>query len=234
MIKEVKEIYENLFDVFVEKFNDPLKAFDSMLEFIAVNHKPHLIFELDHKFEWFLDDKEFAEKVLKVYKPDVMKRHRYDYLGEIYMNIVSKKTLESAGQFLTPHNVAEAMVKMIIGDKTDKELYILDPAVGTGRFLLMAHKYAPNSYLFGVDIDLRMVRTTITNCLIHGIKRAYILHADSLKHEIDISTPEGKHNWQFANRWNSCMDKLKLIKNKEKKTLKLFDSFNSYYSSMTK
>ena len=43
---------------------------------------------------------------------------------------------------------------------------------------------------------------------LHSISM-YLLHADSLRHVTDIALPEGKENWQYANRWQSQMDKLK-------------------------
>ena len=84
---------------------------------------------------------------------------------------------------------------------------ILDPAVGSGRLLMAAYKRAPHARLFGVDIDLRLVRIAFANFTIHKIP-GYLLHADSLCHEIDIATEDGRNNWQHANRWYSCMDKL--------------------------
>ncbi len=43
---------------------------------------------------------------------------------------------------------------------------------------------------------------------LHSISM-YLLHADSLRHVTDIALPEGRENWQYANRWQSQMDKLK-------------------------
>lgn len=103
-------------------------------------------------------------------------------------------------------NVADMMADMTIG-QTSESKTVLDPAVGTGRLLMAAHKVAPNAILFGVDTDLRALRIAYTNFAIYNIS-GYLLHADGLKHEIDISTPPGLNNWQYANKWYSCMDKL--------------------------
>jgi type I restriction-modification system DNA methylase subunit len=100
---------------------------------------------------------------------------------------------------------------MTIGEDFARRINVLDPCVGTGRLLMSAYKVNPNSNLFGVDIDLDALRIAHVNFLVHDVKNFYLLHADSLRHEIDFSKPEGNHNWQFANRWNSCMSKLKPI-----------------------
>ena len=106
-------------------------------------------------------------------------------------------------------NVAKMTASMTIGE-TDKPVNVLDPVVGTGRLLMAAHKQAPNANLFGVDLDQRMVRIAFTNFAIHDIS-GYLLNADSLQHETDISTENGLYNWRFANRWNSNLDDLKPI-----------------------
>ena len=92
--------------------------------------------------------------------------------------------------------------------ETDEEISILDPAVGSGRLLLAAHKRAPKARLFGVDIDLRMLHIAYTNFAIHNIS-GWLLHADSLKHELDISTADGTYNWKHANSWKSQIDQLR-------------------------
>lgn len=81
---------------------------------------------------------------------------------------------------------------------------------------MAAHKTAPNALFFGVDVDLRALRIAFINFAIHGIS-GYLLHADSLAHDTDISTDDGIYNWHFANRWDSCMNKLKKTKSPDKR-----------------
>ena len=203
---------EDMYDLISKKHNDPIKAWDSFIEFLAVDNCPPIFNQLDHKFEWLFEDKELADEIIKTYDVDLLKSDYYDHLGEMYLEkIVSKNEASRKGQFLTPMNVADAMADMTI-EKTENSIKILDPAVGTGRLLMAAHKKAPNGLLFGVDIDLRALRVAFTNFAIHNIS-GYLLNADSLYHEIDISKVEGAQNWKYANRWYSCMDKLKPMKN---------------------
>ena len=209
--QEVRKMLEDMYSLLNNKYSDSVKAWDSLIEFLAVDNCGSLIYQLDHKFEWLFEDSELSRTLMKTYDPELLRSDYYDHLGEMYLEkIIGKKESERKGLYLTPMNVAESMAAMTIKE-TDKALNILDPAVGTGRLLMAAHKRAPNGLVFGVDIDLRALRIAFTNFAIHGIS-GYLLHADSLRHEIDISIKDGRSNWQFANKWYSSMDQLKTTK----------------------
>lgn len=189
------------------KFPDQVQTWDNFIEFLAVDHSPALLQQLNHRFEWFFEDEELSKEVMGTYKPQVLKEEFYDHLGEMYMErMVSKKDAEHRGLFLTPMEVATLMAAMTI-PKTDEKVTTLDPCVGTGRLLMAGYKQAPNGIFFGVDIDLRALRIAYTNLAIHGI-RSYLLHADSLLHETRLETDAGRHNWEYANRWHSCIPEL--------------------------
>ena len=64
-----------------------------------------------------------------------------------------------------------------------------------------AYKKAPGAYFFGVERNLDLYRIALTNLAIHDIP-AVILNVDLDKYETDISLPNGRYNWQFANNWN--------------------------------
>lgn len=198
---------ERMYDLFTGKFYDPVKSWDRLIEFLAVDNCGPLLYQLDHKFEWLFQDSKLAEAVMKTYDPKLLRSDYYDHLGEMYLDkIVSKHEANRKGMFLTPMELADAMARMTIPE-TQRPMNILDPAVGSGRLLMAAYKRAPHARLFGVDIDLRSVRIAFANFTIHKIP-GYLLHADSLWHETDIGTQDGRDNWQYANRWYSCMDKL--------------------------
>jgi len=206
---KVRKVYENMFNVLYHKFHDHNRAWDNLVEFLAVDNCPPMLLQMDHQFEWFYEDKKLAEELIAAYDMDLIKSDRHDHLGDLYVENQSRLSQSYKGQFLTPDNVVELMVQMTI-PKTEDEINILEPAVGTGRFLLAANKYAPNANLFGVDIDIRAIRIAFTNCAIHNVS-AYLLCADSLQHETYLHAPEGRYNWGFANRWHSCWDQLKEI-----------------------
>lgn len=216
MKQEVRKMLENMYEVLTGKFHDPYKAWDHFIEFLAVDNCGSLLYQLNHKFEWLFEDSWLADKLMKIYDPEVLRSDYYDHLGEMYLEkLVGTRQAQERGQFLTPMNVAESMAAMTIG-QTDKPIRVLDPCVGTGRLLMAAHKTAPNALLFGADIDLRALQIAFANFAIHGIS-GYLLHADSLVHDTDISTDDGIYNWHFANRWDSCMNKLKKTKSTDKR-----------------
>ena len=211
MDQNVRKMLESMHDLLTEKFHDPHKAWDHFIDFLAVDNCGSLIYQLDHKFEWLFEDGRLADRLMKTYDPEKLRSDYYDHLGEMYLDkVVGPSQVQRQGLFLTPMHVADSMAAMTMGETKDK-VNVLDPCVGTGRLLMAAHKQAPNARLFGVDVDLRALRVAFTNFAIHDIS-GYLLHADSLGQETDISTDDGLHNWQFANRWYSCMDKLKPIK----------------------
>lgn len=197
-----------------DHYNDRYESWDKLVEFIATDHAPWLLYEIKGGLDWLFKDSELARKLFSYYDPKLLHSDEHDHLGDMYIeDIVSKREAQKRGLFLTPDAVALliAEITMPAGEK----LYtILDPAVGTGRLLLAAHKRAPNALLFGVDTDLRSLRIAYANFAIHGIK-GYLLHADSLRYEIDISKQSGKANWTLANNWYSQMEKMKPIEPKD-------------------
>lgn len=220
---------ENLLEVFTDKFRDPIKAWDKMIDYIAVNHKGELLLQLEHKFEWLFNDKPFLRSARDSYDHELLKSDYYDHLGDLYF----EKTLDRSHSKSRPNRpiparVAQIMAEMNIASRSSKPT-ILDPAVGTGRYIMAIHRVTPEAICFGVDNDLRSLRIAIANLSIHNIE-AYLLHADVLKHEIDIAYENGRHNWQYADKWYSNMNKLKPISksNPNRKRLKHWTNQQSH------
>lgn len=111
-----------------------------------------------------------------------------DVKGTVFEQMVGSTFRGELGAYFTPREIVEFMVKMV-GPKRDD--VILDPACGSGGFLIMAIKYVlenmrtslPNltpaeiyaelrafaeKNLFGVDINERMTRVTKMNMIMHG------------------------------------------------------------------
>jgi len=210
MNQKVRTMLEKMYNVFIDKFHDPIKSWDRLVEFLAVDNCGGFIYQLNHKFEWLFQDSKLADTVMELYDPELLRSDYYDHLGDMYLEkIVSNKEAQRKGLFLTPVNLAELLAQTTF-QKSNIPLKIFDPAVGTGRLLMAAYKNEPNSMLFGVDIDLRLLRIAMTNFAIHDIP-GYLLHANSLVHEIDIATEAGRNNWQYANKWYSCIDKFEIL-----------------------
>jgi len=71
-----------------------------------------------------------------------------DVKGTAYETIVSNTLKQEAGQFFTPRNIVKCMVQMLDPDVNTR---VLDPACGSGGFLVMVldhvrHKIAANMY----------------------------------------------------------------------------------------
>ncbi len=208
MNQKVRTMLENMYELFIGKFNDSSESWDRFIEYIATDNYPPLFCMLNHKFEWLTKDKSLCDSITRIYDGKLLQSDFYDHLGEMYLEkIISKTEAKRRGAFHTPKNVADLMASITVPE-TDKRLNILDPAVGSGRLLMAAYKKAPNSVFWGVDIDLRALRIAYTNFAIHQIK-GYLLHANSLAHEIDISKKEGRENWRYSNLWYSNIEKLK-------------------------
>jgi len=211
MNQKVRDMLEQIYDIFTDKFKDRVVAWDYFIEFLAVDNCGSLLFQLDHKLEWFVKDIEFSSAVLRIYNPDLLRADYYDHLGEMYLEkVVSQGKNKNTLGLISIRDAADK-VKSVLSH-TDKQIKIMDPSAGTGRLLMAAFKQAPNALLFGIESDLRLYRIAFTNFVILNIP-VYLLHADSSIHESDLSTKKGKHNWKYANKWYSYIDQLQLIKN---------------------
>lgn len=95
------------------------------------------------------------------------------------------------GQFRTPRHIIDFMVSIVKPQKYDT---ILDPACGTGGFLISAFKYVVNDnpkmtyeersavldQLVGYDIEPSMVRISDMNMYLHGCTSPNIIEYDTL------------------------------------------------------
>jgi len=110
---------------------------------------------------------------------------KIDALGAVYEVLALRAEKDvKVGQFFTPESIVKFMVKLAELDVND---YVLDPACGTGRFLIygmhdMLEKAKKSSVrnkkelmeliakhqLFGADIDIRIAKIAKMNMWIHG------------------------------------------------------------------
>lgn len=63
---------------------------------------------------------------------------------------------KSKGQYFTPKSIREKLLNQLPKSKT--QLKILDPACGTGEFLLSARQYFQSPQLYGWDIEEKLVQ----------------------------------------------------------------------------
>ncbi len=211
MDANVRALLHAMYDRFREEHrSDHLTAWDRFITFLGITYRPSLMMQVREDLEWFVSHERFTRSLDTDFDVKTLSTDRYDHLGELYReHVIASATAKRNGLVLTPPDVASLLATMLI-PKTNDRVTIYDPCVGTGRLLLAAHERAPNGVFFGVDIDLRALRIAYVNSAIHDMS-AYLLHADALYHETDLSTPNGSHNWQYANLWNSHLDKLRPI-----------------------
>ncbi|MEZ5359837.1 MAG: N-6 DNA methylase [Candidatus Zixiibacteriota bacterium] len=208
MDQSVKTMLETVYGLFKAKFQDQMASWDRFLEFIAIDNIPSLLTRLGHKLDWLCNDIEFCKSILKAYDSKALKGDYNDHLGEMYFELIqSHPELSTTGEFYSSKDIEHLIHKLNI-TKTEKKITVFDPAVGSGKVLMEAHKIAPKAIFFGVESDLRLLRIAMTNFAIHEIE-GYFLHADRTEHELDISTLGGQYNWQFANSLDSHIHKLK-------------------------
>jgi type I restriction enzyme M protein len=110
--------------------------------------------------------------------------------------LVSAELTGRRGQFVTPRPVIEAMVSTM-SPRLDER--VLDPAAGTGGFLVAARDYAASgragsvkAYGVGLDLDATMVRLGATNMLLHGEPRPQMHHWDGLREDLPEPTEVGE------------------------------------------
>ena len=125
---------------------------------------------------------EFFYKLVSIHREFFKLNPFGDMFGEYLTD--NEMLNDRAGQFFTPMNVAQMMAEML-NAVTEEFNRILDPASGTGRFMLRTAKQyhkagAGYNFLFtNIDIDSRMWTFTTMNAILHDIPSINI-HGDTL------------------------------------------------------
>ncbi len=131
----------------------------------------------------FLEDKKFFGSG----------REELEIIDRAFEHLIAEVSKGQKGQYFTPRNVIKMCVKMLNPKKNE---YVIDPACGSGGFLLHTmywvwdndlksasttakQKYA-NRYLYGIDFDDNMRRISQALMLIAGDGRHNIFKRNSL------------------------------------------------------
>jgi len=125
----------------------------------------------------------------------------YDYLGEIFMEQGLHGRRQ--GQVLTPMPVVNLMTQMLIPEEPKELKTLLDPCVGSGRFLLGATWAYPKAplVLFGIEIDLSLYRACLVNMALFSNHPYSIICADTLRLDPEKSGPSSPL-WDYGNCWD--------------------------------
>ncbi|ASJ47659.1 N-6 DNA methylase [Bacillus cereus] len=129
----------------------------------------------------------------------------YDVIGTAYETYVSSHLKGERGQFFTNRLVVDLMVGMIDPGESDT---VLDPACGSGGFLLQSLNYVSNKIqqtqrndaakdrafslfrhkLFGIDKTPKLVKVARANMLLGKDGHTGLIHHDSLSSFNDLPT----------------------------------------------
>ena len=155
------------------------------------------MFSQSDNFTEDLKDEFIINKVIPVFDNYAFFGTRVDALGAVYEVLALRANKDvKVGQFFTPENVVSFMVELAELDVCDT---VLDPACGTGRFLIwamddMTRKIDKSSErnkeelrkrvrlhrLFGADIDNRIAKIAKMNMWIHGDGKTNIIRCNGL------------------------------------------------------
>lgn len=126
-----------------------------------------------------------SERLYQVFCLEALQVHPYDYLGDI---MAEAEYGRSAGFFPTPMSLTELSVRMVYGmddgrdHRTEK---VMDPCVGTGRFLLSASNFSYR--LYGQDIMQIMCLATTVNGWLYApwLVKSFPFFAESDRREAE-------------------------------------------------
>lgn len=120
---------------------------------------------------------------------------QHDAIGKVYEEFAmySKSRQRALGQFFTPYNITDFMSQLIVSEDTNKEESVLDPASGSGRFLVSATKLAPNNFYAGQDMDPICTKMTALNLLFFNVN-GVALNGDSLACKVEWGY-QTYHTW---------------------------------------
>lgn len=137
----------------------------------------------DEMYEIELDPVSIKYIDTKLNKLDLFNLER-DIIGDAYEIFMGDAIKGQSGQFFTPQNAAEALVKMVAPSPKSR---IIDPACGAGGFLVATVKYwnkqkaeLPKANLYGVDKDGYLARLSKIHLACMGQSTKTIQCSDSL------------------------------------------------------
>ena len=212
-IKVYDEQYSPTLQFYVLPEEDPVKVKERLLKvFEKVKQKYRYIFKKpEETIE--LNDRVLLYAVSELQRFSLV-RTDLDIKGEAYEELLGPNVRGDRGEFFTPRNVCRMTVEMILSLFKEEDIAspggikILDPAAGTGGFLIAAihviktmlekrgYEYdelrdavrgIAESNLFGIDFNPFLVKVAQMNMVMHGDGSSNIVHANSLEHPTNWS-----------------------------------------------
>ncbi|MFW6025557.1 MAG: restriction endonuclease subunit M [Candidatus Woesearchaeota archaeon] len=220
--KAFEELLKIIFiKVYDEEYNTPVQFYISEDEDIKdVRKRIKSIYkDVKIKFDVIFDEKESILLNNEVLRYIVSELQRFslvntptDVKGEAYEEVVGPNLRGNRGEFFTPRNVCKMMVNMVFSLFETKKVMrpggikVLDPAVGTGGFLIETIQNVKNHFkeqglnsgiiykrvkdiannnFYGIDFNPSLVRASQMNMVMHGDGYSNIVKANSLRKRND-------------------------------------------------
>lgn len=199
-----KIIYAKLFDeklarerrenqeVLFRKYRDPEKTYETVNQLFknATREWPDT-FESSDRVRLSPDRLNICVPLLENIRLFEIGQGEYEIIDSAFEYLITEVAKGTKGQYFTPRHVIKMCVKML-NPKADE--YIIDPACGSGGFILHtmyhvweqylktepAQKSYAGRYLFGIDFDDNMRRISQALMLIAGDGKHHIFKRNSL------------------------------------------------------
>lgn len=104
----------------------------------------------------------------------------YDLAGMMYRMHANMQGKSNAGQVMTPHHIAQLMVRLL--DVTAEDV-VMDTTCGCGTLLLTAHKMT-GCGVAGVEFTPQMNNIVVMNATINGIDASNIRNGDATTEDV--------------------------------------------------
>ncbi len=179
-------------EVLFRKYRDPEKTYDVVNQLFkdAVREWPDT-FETSDRIRLSAERLNVCIPFLENVRLFEIGQGEYEIIDSAFEYLITEVSKGKKGQYFTPRHVIKMCVKML--NPTDKD-FIIDPACGSGGFLLHAMYYVwehylktevakkeyAAKYLFGIDFDDNMRRISQALMLIAGDGKHHIFKRDSL------------------------------------------------------
>lgn len=189
--KLARERRENQ-EVLFRKYRDPEKTYQIVNQLFknAIREWPDT-FESSDRIKLSPDRLNICVPFLEKVRLFETGQGELEIIDRAFEYLITKVSKGKKGQYFTPRHVIKMSVKML--DPKEHE-YIIDPACGSGGFLLhtmyhiwehclkteQAKKTYASKYLFGIDFDDNMCRISQALMLIAGDGKHHIFKRDSL------------------------------------------------------
>ena len=179
-------------EVIFRKYRDPERTYDVINDELfkrAIQEWPD-VFEPTDKIRLSPERLNICIPLLENARLFGIGKSELEIIDRAFEHLITEVSKGQKGQYFTPRNVIKMCVKML-NPKSNE--YIIDPAAGSGGFLLQSMYYVwdnlpteesrksyASKYLFGIDFDDNMRRISQALMLIAGDGKHHIFKRNSL------------------------------------------------------